>query len=85
MVKKLDIFLKDGDHHGCGGGVADPHREEGGGQHEPQHQKSTRDQPQNNIYFSYSIINEQEHWLKFIMSSHLLDSFKHLMEPQRQL
>ena len=26
------------DHHGRGGGVADPHGEEGGGQHEPEHQ-----------------------------------------------
>ncbi len=45
MVKKLDLFLKDGDHHGRGGGVADPHGQEGGRQHEPQHQKSTRHQP----------------------------------------
>ena len=28
------------DHHGGGGGVADPHGEEHGGQHEPQHQKA---------------------------------------------
>ncbi len=53
-VKKHNLFLKDGDHHGCGGGVADPHGEEGGRQHEPQHQKSTRDQPQNNIYITYN-------------------------------
>ena len=26
------------DHHGRGGGVADPHGEEGGGKHEPEHQ-----------------------------------------------
>ena len=26
--------LQDGDHHGCGGGVGDPHGEDGGGQHE---------------------------------------------------
>jgi hypothetical protein len=45
MAKKLDLFLKDGDHHGRGGGVADPHGEEGGRQHEPQHQKPTRYQP----------------------------------------
>ena len=30
--------LKDGHHHGCGGGIADPHGEEGGGKHEPEHQ-----------------------------------------------
>jgi hypothetical protein len=74
-VKKRDLFLKDGDHHGRGGGVADPHGQEGGRQHEPQHQKSTRDQPQNNIYFSYNQLTI-EHWLKIIMSSKLLVSFK---------
>ena len=29
--------LKDGDHHGSGGGVGDPHGEKGSGEHETQH------------------------------------------------
>ena len=29
--------LQDGDHHGCGGSVADPHGHEGGEDHEAEH------------------------------------------------
>ena len=34
--------LQDGDHHGGAGGVADPHGQEGGRQHEPQQHESGR-------------------------------------------
>ena len=34
--------LEDGDHHGGAGGVADPHGQEGGRQHEPQQHESGR-------------------------------------------
>ena len=36
----MNVFkvTKHRDHHGRGGGVADPHGEEGGGKHEPEHQ-----------------------------------------------
>ena len=34
--------LKDGHHHGCGGGIADPHGEEGGDTHEAQHDGGDR-------------------------------------------
>ena len=38
LVVLVEKWLNDTNHHGRGGGVADPHGEEGRGQHEAEHQ-----------------------------------------------